>query len=89
MIIKVEKDQYFPADMVLCRSSDRKGLCYVETKNLDGETNLKHKVAQKFLNTKLSAKGSEIDDVLKGTVICEVPNDQIYKFEGSVTLDKF
>lgn len=53
MIVKVLNDEYFPADMVLCRSSDLKGLCYVETKSLDGETNLKHKVAEKFINSKL------------------------------------
>jgi len=28
-------------------SSGRKGICYIETKNLDGETNLKHKVSNK------------------------------------------
>lgn len=49
-IVKIQCDEFFPADMVLCRSSENKGLCYVETKNLDGETNLKHKVADKFLN---------------------------------------
>lgn len=26
------------------------GICFVETKNLDGETNLKHKLAPKALN---------------------------------------
>ena len=42
-IIKVYEDQPFPCDMVLLNSSAPKGICYVETKNLDGETNLKHK----------------------------------------------
>jgi magnesium-transporting ATPase (P-type) len=26
---------------------------------------------------------------LEGAAVCEVPNDQIYKFEGSVTLNKY
>lgn len=39
--------------MVFCRAADPKGLCYVETKNLDGETNLKVKVADKGLNAQL------------------------------------
>jgi magnesium-transporting ATPase (P-type) len=43
-VVKVMKDEFFPADMVLISSSlFKKGLCYIETKNLDGETNLKTK----------------------------------------------
>jgi phospholipid-transporting ATPase len=64
MIVKVEIDQFFPADMVLCKSSDPKGLCYVETKNLDGETNLKHKVTEKYLNKKLKEDMSNVGEVL-------------------------
>ena len=56
--------------MVLCRSSDRKGMCYVETKNLDGETNLKHKVAVKYLQKKLKNKKANLGEVLEGTVLC-------------------
>jgi len=42
-IVKMVEDEYVAADMVLLRSSGPKGTCYVETKNLDGETNLKLK----------------------------------------------
>ena len=51
--MKVEQDQYFPADIVFTQSSETKGTCYVETKNMDGETNLKHKIAEKYLNSNL------------------------------------
>jgi len=34
---------------VLIGSSESKGVCYVETKNLDGETNLKFKETPKLL----------------------------------------
>lgn len=40
-IVKVCNDQSFPADLVLLASSEAQGMCYVETSNLDGETNLK------------------------------------------------
>ena len=56
MIVKVECNQFFPADLVLLSSSGRKGICYIETKNLDGETNLKQKVANKDLMTVCSSE---------------------------------
>jgi P-type E1-E2 ATPase len=40
-LIKVEKNEFFPCDVLLVNTSEPKGVCYIETKNLDGETNLK------------------------------------------------
>lgn len=44
-IVKVSEGEYFPCDLILLNSSEPNGICFVETKNLDGETNLKHKKA--------------------------------------------
>ncbi|KAG6399944.1 hypothetical protein SASPL_141430 [Salvia splendens] len=44
-LVKVEKDQFFPADLVLLSSSYEEAIWYVEMMNLDGETNLKLKQA--------------------------------------------
>jgi magnesium-transporting ATPase (P-type) len=33
--------------MLIIATSDKKGWCYIETKNLDGETNKKIKMAEK------------------------------------------
>ena len=46
-IVKVKENEFFPCDMYLLNTSSPKGICFVETKNLDGETNLKHKQAAK------------------------------------------
>ena len=49
--MKICQDQYFPADLILVKSSNPSGLAYIETKNLDGETNLKHKSCLKELHS--------------------------------------
>ena len=46
-ILMVKSDQPMPCDILLSKTSDPKGLCYVETKSLDGETNLKMKTVHK------------------------------------------
>ena len=64
MIVKIMQDEFFPADLVLLNSSAPQGIAYIETKNLDGETNLKHKQSSKDLveylvgGKKLETEGS-------------------------------
>ena len=82
----MEKDEFFPADLVLLASSEPKNLCFVETKNLDGETNLKNKNAPKGIK-----EFKDFEDAARefeGEVICETPNDQIYKYESVIKTAK-
>lgn len=83
-IVKVTCNEFFPADLVLLNSSGRKGMCYIETKNLDGETNLKIKMANKEVMAVSSP--NEITD-LQAEVKCEGPSDKIYQFDGVIKLD--
>lgn len=83
-VIKVNKNERFPADLVLLKSSEPSGIAYVETVNLDGETNLKHKVAiQDMQDAILSPSDAS---TINGTVYCDRPNDQLYYFEGVMSL---
>ena len=45
-IVKLTDEQYCPVELVILKTSDPKGECYIETKNLDGETNLKLKTSE-------------------------------------------
>ena len=46
-IIKVTQNEYFPCDVFILNTSESKMNCFIETKNLDGETNMKFKTANK------------------------------------------
>lgn len=80
-IVKVEKDNFFPADLITLSSSFEESICYVETTNLDGETNLKLKQA-------LEATSSLHEDSnfqnFKASIKCEDPNANLYTFVGSL-----
>jgi len=57
---------------------------YIETKDLDGETNLKMKSVPRSLNERYRAP---VDfKKFNGTLTCEPPNEHLYKFEGKVEL---
>lgn len=82
-IVKVEQDQFFPADLILLNSSETKGICYIETKNLDGETNLKHKKAHKDTVCLSETDQMCIKEFGKSwKVECETPNEFLHRFDG-------
>lgn len=40
-LLKINRNEDVPCDMVLLHSSESSGCCYITTSNLDGENNLK------------------------------------------------
>eukprot|EP00127_Corallochytrium_limacisporum_P000959 Clim_evm43s33 gene=Clim_evmTU43s33 len=78
-IVKVTNLRNFPADLVLLGTSEKSGECYVETSNLDGETNLKSK--QSLTETHGIQSTSELR-YLRGQVRSEHPNNRLYQYEG-------
>ena len=49
-LVRLESDDVITADLVLISSSEPEGLCYTETSNLDGETNLEIKQASLLMS---------------------------------------
>lgn len=50
-IVQLNNNDVIPADILVLKSSDPQGLCYIDTCNLDGESNLKQRqVASCFMN---------------------------------------
>lgn len=86
-VVKILKDEYFPTDLIFCASSDNKGIGYIETKNIDGETNLKQKVTDK--NTQNWFTTVYHGQTLNCDIVCEEPNPIIYQFSGLLRLDNF
>ncbi|XP_023932468.1 probable phospholipid-transporting ATPase IA isoform X1 [Lingula anatina] len=79
--VKVVSGEFFPTDLVLLSSSEPQGMCYVETSNLDGETNLK--IRQALPQTAKLLTSADILS-LSGTVECETPNRHLYEFVGNI-----
>ena len=44
-ILQVRENEAFPADLVLLSCADKRGVAFINTMNLDGETNLKERIA--------------------------------------------
>lgn len=82
-VIRVESEEPFPADLVLLASSEPEGLCYIETANLDGETNLKIKQARAETSSMVSP--AELSR-LGGQIKSEQPNSSLYTYEAALTM---
>lgn len=83
-LIHLEKNQRVPADVVLLRTSDASGTCFIRTDQLDGETDWKLRVAvpetQKMAEKTLPTLDAEI--------YADPPIKDIHTFIGTFTLNK-
>ncbi len=81
-IIQIKKNEMIPADILIIKSSDENGLCYLETTNLDGESALKPRqsVISYQKNILEESDLADINDIIE----VDLPNNHIYKVEGYI-----
>ncbi|KAF2763443.1 putative phospholipid-transporting ATPase [Pseudovirgaria hyperparasitica] len=82
-IVRVDSEEPFPADLVLLASSEPEGLCYIETANLDGETNLK--IKQGIPESADLVSPADLSR-LSGRIRSEQPNSSLYTYEATLTI---
>ncbi|KAF8866743.1 phospholipid-translocating P-type ATPase [Acephala macrosclerotiorum] len=83
-IIKLNRDDPVPADMVILHSDGPNGTAYIETMALDGETNLKSKQAP----PNLAKRCRSVEEIAscRAKIVVEDPNIDLYNFDGRVTV---
>ena len=81
-VVRLSKDMEVPADMVILKTSDELGGCYIQTTNLDGESDLK---PRRSLVETQELSEEEVAG-FKGVIHCVHPNAAIYSFDANMVM---
>ncbi|KAF9583570.1 hypothetical protein BGW38_009159, partial [Lunasporangiospora selenospora] len=80
-IVYLMNDDPIPADIVILSTSEPDGLCFIETKNLDGETNLK---IRRGLNATAGIRTAADVERAAFYVESEAPHANLYSYQGAL-----
>ena len=83
-VILLERDDPVPADIVLLSASGDQCTAYIETKSLDGETNLKNKRPLEVILKR--CRSANAITQLEADFVVEDPNLDLYKFDGRLSI---
>ncbi|KAG5676651.1 hypothetical protein PVAND_006470 [Polypedilum vanderplanki] len=79
-IVHLSNNETVPADILLLKSSEPLGICYIDTCDLDGETNLKRRQVVRGFNERSNFTPSEFVSKLE----IDAPTTKIYRFHGAM-----
>jgi phospholipid-translocating ATPase len=83
-IVHLSNNETVPADILMLKSSEPQGICYIETCDLDGETNLKRRqVVRGFDNLQSNFQPTKFVSRLE----IDAPTTKIYRFHGAMVHD--
>ncbi|KAF8272734.1 aminophospholipid-transporting P-type ATPase [Lactarius quietus] len=83
-LVLLEKNQRVPADLILLRTSDSSGTCFIRTDQLDGETDWKLRVAVPATQ-KLPSDQELLN--LDAEIYADAPTKDIHAFIGTFTIN--
>ena len=86
-IVRLERDDAVPADVLLLDSQGDNNIAYIETMALDGETNLKPKQPSGLLVGSCGT-AEAITALLDVEVVGEDPNLDLYNFDGKISMGR-
>lgn len=85
--VKILDNESLPADILICSTSEDENVAFVETKNLDGETNLKSRNAVSALtHLRTAAECASAHNSFR--VECDRPDVNMYKLNAAVKVGK-
>jgi phospholipid-translocating ATPase len=85
--VKIMNNEAIPADILICSTSDEDNVAFVQTKNLDGETNLKSRNAVSPL-TRVCSAAECADKGNAFTIDCDRPDTNMFKLNASVKIGR-
>lgn len=77
-IVHLSNNEIVPADILLLKSSEPQGICYIDTCDLDGETNLKRRQCVRGFDS--TFEPCEFVSRLE----VDTPTTKIYRFHGAM-----
>lgn len=83
-IVRLNNDEPIPADIIILSTSENDSICYVETKNLDGETNLK--LRQGPVDTSWVKTSEDCANRLQLVVESEPPGTHMLRYQATMSL---